>query len=323
MSSRILRGDCIEQMATLDPDSIDAIVCDPPYGLEFMGKEWDRLDSGLPQENVWKGRRGKGGSNIGTDDTKPASRHHVALGAGKQHGFPRCQKCGKRQFSGSPCECPDPEFVLEYRQEAPSSSIRMQRWHEAWAREAYRILKPGGHLLAFGGTRTYHRLACAVEDAGFEIRDSLIWLYGSGFPKSLDVGKAIDRAAGGRSDGWDRDWRADPEAVARSHMTYAPATPEAEAWDGWGTALKPANEPVVVARKPAPEQDILAEIGSRLATAAVGASVPGATYASATQTDGPIPLRSIPSAARATLAAGPPTSSYPTSLAASRSGCGR
>src|SRR5712664_47935 len=71
-----------------------------------------------------------------------------------------------------------------------------QAWCEDWARECLRVLKPGGHMLAFGGTRTYHRLACAVEDAGFEIRDSLHWIYGSGFPKSLDVSKAIDKAAG-------------------------------------------------------------------------------------------------------------------------------
>jgi hypothetical protein len=72
----------------------------------------------------------------------------------------------------------------------------LQDWHEAWATECLRVLKPGGHLLAFGGTRTSHRLVCAIEDAGFEIRDSLVWLYGSGFPKSLNVGKAIDKAAG-------------------------------------------------------------------------------------------------------------------------------
>jgi site-specific DNA-methyltransferase (adenine-specific) len=99
----------------------------------------------------------------------------------------------------------------------------MQAWHERWATECLRVLKPGGHLLAFGGTRTYHRMVCAIEDAGFEVRDSIDWLYGSGFPKSLDVSKAIDKMGG------------DPAAAE---------------WDGWGTALKPAHEPIVVARKP-------------------------------------------------------------------------
>jgi DNA methylase len=134
-----------------------------------------------------------------------------------------------------------------------------------WA-EVLRVLKPGGHLLAFGGTRTYHRLACAVEDAGFEIRDSIHWLYGSGFPKSLDVSKAIDKAAGAereivgsiRMDQPGGDGFHDGEVVGgyvrgdeRTRPIFgAPATPEAARWEGWGTALKPAHEPVVVARKP-------------------------------------------------------------------------
>ena len=104
-------------------------------------------------------------------------------------------------------------------------------------RECLRVLKPGGHLLAFGGTRTWHRLAVAIEDAGFEVRDSIAWLYSQGFPKSLDVSKAIDRAAGA-------------ERGIEARSTGTPATPDAERWQGWGTALKPAFEPVVVARKP-------------------------------------------------------------------------
>ena len=113
-------GDCVEVMKRMPGSSVDAIVTDPPYGLEFMGKGWD--------------------------------------GFGTPLGF--------------------------------------QTWTEAWAVEAFRILKPGGHLLAFAGTRTYHRMASGVEDAGFEIRDCIAWMYGSGFPKSLDVSKAIDKAAG-------------------------------------------------------------------------------------------------------------------------------
>ena len=140
-------------------------------------------------------------------------------------------------------------------------------------REVLRVLKPGGHLLAFGGTRTYHRMACAIEDAGFEIRDSLHWLYGSGFPKSLNVSKAIDKAAGAerevvgarlRPDGTQRDARLGGKSGATlagsvdgtlntngaMALVTAPATDAAKEWDGWGTALKPAHEPVVVARKP-------------------------------------------------------------------------
>lgn len=245
MSATILHGDCVAMMRELPEASIDAIVTDPPYGLEFMGKEWDKLDGGLPQESVWKGRRGQGGSSIGTDDTRPGSRHRVAYGA-KKSAFRRCAICGRRQFSGTPCQCEAPDWVIEYPDGAPSSAIRMQRWHEAWAREAFRVLKPGGHLLAFGGTRTYHRMACAIEDAGFEIRDCLQWLYGSGFPKSHDVSKAIDKAAG-----------AEREYVP---AITAPATPEAEHWQGWGTALKPANEPIVLARKPLSEPTVAANV---------------------------------------------------------------
>jgi DNA modification methylase len=128
--------------------------------------------------------------------------------------------------------------------------------------EVLRVLKPGGHLLAFGGSRTYHRLACAVEDAGFEIRDQIMWVYGSGFPKSLDVSKAIDKMAGAEgevvgerrfgttSTGQGSGWNPNAVAATGRQEVRAPATPEAQRWQGWGTALKPAHEPVVVARKP-------------------------------------------------------------------------
>jgi DNA modification methylase len=209
----IHNGDCIEVMATFEPESIDAIVTDPPYGLGFMGKAWD---------------------NAGMLN-RTAAQVNSILPAGGQAAV----AWNAREF---------------------------QSWCEAWAREAYRVAKPGAHLLAFGGTRTYHRLATAIEDAGWEIRDTLVWAYASGFPKSLDVSKAIDKAAG-----------AEREVVGIKHAekypngpggnTFsvaegpdgsrigpqpltAPATDLAREWQGWGTALKPAWEPIVLARKP-------------------------------------------------------------------------
>lgn len=122
---------------------------------------------------------------------------------------------------------------------------------EFWA-EILRVLKPGGHVVAFSGTRTYHRMVCAIEDAGFEIRDQLAWVYGSGFPKSHDVAKGIDKAAG--------VWRGRAGRAGRAGYSFGqeyertekgdPATIEAAQWQGWGTALKPAWEPIVLARKP-------------------------------------------------------------------------
>ena len=130
---------------------------------------------------------------------------------------------------------------------------------ELWA-ECLRVLKPGGHLLAFAGTRTQHRMAVRIEDAGFEIRDMIAWVYGSGFPKSLNVSKAIDRAAGelkpegkgftvaGSSHRLDlQQGRRSP---SRGYVPPTPATPEAQQWAGWGTALKPAWESIILARKP-------------------------------------------------------------------------
>jgi len=162
----------------------------------------------------------------------------------------------------------DPPYELGFMgKKWDSSGIAFQP--ETW-QAVYRVLKPGALLLAFGGTRTYHRMVCAIEDAGFEIRDMVEWVYGSGFPKSYDIGKGIDKQAGkepvvigkrtdGRyayhfQDGNNQFVNAEnnsrKEVDSKIGLITAPSTPEAQLWDGWGTALKPAHEPIVVAMKP-------------------------------------------------------------------------
>jgi len=186
----IQNGDCLDVLKTLDDNSIDSIVTDPPYGLSFMGKRWDY---DVPSVEVW--------------------------------------------------------------------------------RECLRVLKHGGHLLSFAGARTYHRMAVNIEDAGFEIRDQIMWVYGSGFPKSLNIGKAVDKLQGndrevvGVSEN-EKDFRdlgkntkeihgLDKLGVgvsaSRKSIDITKGNTEHE---GWGTALKPAHEPIVMARKPLSEKTI-------------------------------------------------------------------
>ena len=235
----LLIGDCIEQMRTLEADSVDAIVTDPPYGLEFMGKEWDRF-KGEFSDGSFKG---------------------MVLPSQSTRNL-KCPDCGKWAYDHPERRC----LCGGVRR---SQTNAFQGFCEQWAREALRVLKPGGHLLAFGGTRMYHRLAAGIEDAGFEVRDTLMWLYGSGFPKSLDVSKAMDKAAGaerevvgsyvvggtaaqGKHKGRaaaDSDEGSAAGATKELAIT-APSTEAAKKWQGWGTALKPAVEPIVLARKP-------------------------------------------------------------------------
>jgi len=265
---RLYLGDCIEVMREMDAESVDAVVCDPPYGLEFMGKEWDSF--GAKRSPSTAGRSGDGavigGAGIGSDRRTPGSRSRISFGGGRPMTW-RCNGCGKRdQFRGTHGDCEGwTQEVIDPDAPAPLSAFAA--WCETWAREALRVLKPGGHLLAFGGTRTFHRLTCGIEDAGFEIRDCLSWMYGSGFPKSLDVSKAIDKAAGADREvvgvgGAACEYIERGEAC-RGHgdtngrygetvhaPATAPATDAAREWQGWGTALKPGWEPCVVARKP-------------------------------------------------------------------------
>ena len=148
----------------------------------------------------------------------------------------------------------DPPYGLSFMGQAWDHSVPSV---EVW-RECLRVLKPGGHLLAFAGTRTQHRMAVAIEDAGFEIRDMIAWVYGSGFPKSLDVSKAIDKSAGAKREVLGRERR---DCGSKSKHAFeqsrevefditAPATKAARQWNGWGTALKPSLEPITMARKP-------------------------------------------------------------------------
>jgi site-specific DNA-methyltransferase (adenine-specific) len=223
----IVQGDALH--LPLPDSSVDAICTDPPYGLEFMGKEWDKFKGA----NDW----------AKVDPANP-------------EGFLGSDGVLRRKTQPFSAHTDRPRF---------HAGQPFQAWCEQWATEALRVLKPGGWLLAFGGTRTWHRLACGIEDAGFELRDTiaefgpLAWVYGSGFPKSLDVGKAIDKAAGVQREvvgRWEQPGRGKRSPVQRYGLTNdagditAPATPEAERWQGWGTSLKPAWEPVIVARKP-------------------------------------------------------------------------
>jgi DNA modification methylase len=229
-SWEVHHGNAVELLRAMPEASVDAIVTDPPYGLEFMGKEWDA---------PW--RRG---DNITAD----AGFHSIEMADGAARlprpsyggsSNPFCKNCGGSQrgrdrkgFKRCACDAPDFPNIRAIEGRA------FQDWCDGWASEALRVLKPGSHLVAFGGTRMFHRLTCALEDASFEIRDCLSWLYGSGFPKSLDVSKAINKAEVGHS------------GRAASLAVTAPATDAARAWAGWGTALKPAWEPIVLARKP-------------------------------------------------------------------------
>lgn len=170
MELKLLLGDCIEQLKTLEDNSIDSIVTDPPAGISFMGKDWD-------------------------DD-----------------------KGGSKQWI---------------------------KWLSEVFIEARRVLKPGGHALVWSLPRTSHWTGTALEDAGFEVRDCIAHVFGSGFPKSCNISKQLDKMAG-----------ADRKVIGKESLITEPSTNEAKEWDGWGTALKPAVENWWLIRKPLSEKTV-------------------------------------------------------------------
>lgn len=206
-------GDCRDVIKAMPDNSIDSIVCDPPYALVSIQKRF------------------------GAEGAKPTKDGDVY--SRSSAGF-----MGKQWDTGETA------------------------FAETFWREVLRVLKPGGHVVAFSGTRTYHRMAVAIEDAGFDIRDQLAWCYFSGFPKSHNVGKAIDKHLGAEREkvrvdnprianmptantGAGRPWL--DAAIGRGYHEKAgdePATPQPAAWNSWGTALKPAWEPICLGRKP-------------------------------------------------------------------------
>lgn len=190
---QIIQGDCLEVLRTLDADSIDSCVTDPPYGWRFMGKAWDGADI----------------------EKRTAKRMTQAKQPKMKNGEPRLNpRQARSEMAGA--------YDFSVR-----GNTAFQLWTEEWAREVYRVLKPGAHMLVFCGPRTYHRMASGVEDAGFEIRDQLQWIFGSGFPKNHNLG------------------------------------------NGWGTALKPANEPICLARKPLEKGLTIAQNFLRYGTGAI------------------------------------------------------
>lgn len=218
-AAAVYHGDCLDVMRALPACSVDSVVTDPPYGIGFMGKTWD-----APRITKRAAHRRA---------TSP-----MPPGLGGPHGGYQSKATEVGRYN---------------RTLAASRSF--QEWCTEWAAECMRVLKPGGHLLAFGGSRTWHRLTAGIEDAGFEIRDSIAWLYGSGFPKSVDVGAAVDANLGHRRQVATRKKepprdKASGWGFSGDRTTTVPASAEARAWEGWGTALKPAFEPCVVARKP-------------------------------------------------------------------------
>ncbi len=224
-------------------------------GLEFMGKEWDRLDWTM------QGSFTEGGS--GRFKNSPPLPSYGASSENRICRICKGSERGQDRVGFKKCRCASPD--LPERKVKPSDiGARIQASHSLWLSECYRVLVPGGVLKAFSATRTFHRMAAAMQEAGFVDVGIEAWNYGSGFPKSMSIGKSIDKAAGAEREviGERKN-----KGLASGHVNAsggslvggkspvitnitAPATDAARTWEGWGTALKPAWEPVIVGRKP-------------------------------------------------------------------------
>lgn len=192
--------ECLRVLRSIPDASVHSVVCDPPYAIG--ARPVPKASSAAPRP---------GDEDI-DQDTEVRAREGDLM---------RSQMLGMQSANWH-------ERATHSRGYADNDSSRFAAWCALWVTECLRILKPGGHLVAFGGARTWHRLAAAAEDAGFEIRDSLVWFYATGFPKSMNVSVAIEKS------------------IAVSDAARATA----HEWEGWGTTLKPAHEPIVLARKP-------------------------------------------------------------------------
>jgi len=218
-------GDCLKLLKDIPSESVDAIVSDPPYDLVSIVKRFGREGSAPAQY-------------------------------GKDGAFARVSK----GFMGKEWD-------------GTGIAFNVDLW-----KECLRVLKPGGHLIAFGGTRTYHRMACAIEDAGFEVRDMIEWIYSSGFPKSLNVGKAVDKLQGNEREvvgerevfgtarkvkgkkGIGASYTSAGTGVEFEEHTIIQDTKGNSEWEGFGTALKPSHEPIILARKPLSEKTVVENV---------------------------------------------------------------
>ena len=229
-NNKIIQGDCIEVMKTMEANSVDTVITDPPYGIGFMGKEWDNFKPTAVKEATEKSSRKKSYLNKGRSSEARAGA--------------------------------SPAFEAGRYDRTLQGQINFQKWTEVWAREALRITKPGGAILCFSGTRTQHRVMAGIEDAGWIIKGVVMWLYGSGFPKATDISKQLQKKSGkkpkvvGRNPNSREKCNKDNTlyesgTVGKTALITEPTDENAKLWQGWKShGLKPAYEPIIVAMKP-------------------------------------------------------------------------